>query len=111
MFCKSVIMCPEGDGGAKSSENSNWGNEDTLQDHFDRHGSDFDSKTPQEYAQQANKFYKNRSQYQVKVDKNGVTRVYDPKTNTFGSYNADGSTKTFYKPTGGQNYFNNQPGN
>ena len=33
----------------------------------------------------------------TKVDDNGVTRVYDPRTNTFGAYNADGTTRTFYK--------------
>jgi hypothetical protein len=27
-----------------------------------------------------------------------VIRVYDPETNTFASYNMDGSTKTFFKP-------------
>lgn len=53
---------------------------------------------------------KNRSNYQVKVDSNGVTMVYDSSTNTFGSYNPDGTTKTFFKPTGGQSYFDNQPG-
>lgn len=53
---------------------------------------------------------KNRSNYQVKVDSKGVTRVYDSSTNTFGSYNPDGTTKTFFKPTGGQSWFDNQPG-
>ena len=52
----------------------------------------------------------NRDNYQVKVDEEGTIRVYDPKTNTFGSYNPDGSTKTYFKPTGGQNYFDKQPG-
>ncbi len=27
------------------------------------------------------------------------TAIYDPESNTFGSYNADGSTRTFFKPT------------
>jgi len=36
--------------------------------------------------------------------------VYDESTNTFGSYNSDGSTKTFYKPTDGVEYWNRQPG-
>jgi pyocin large subunit-like protein len=41
-------------------------------------------------------------------------RVYDSKTNTFGSYNPDGSTKTFFKPDPirypGTSYFDKQPG-
>ena len=34
----------------------------------------------------------------TKVDSTGVIRVYDKKTNTFASYNKDGTTRTFYKP-------------
>ena len=33
-------------------------------------------------------------------------RVYDPATNFFGAYGADGSVKTFFKP-GNPNYWNN----
>lgn len=89
---------------------SKWGNPDTLQDHFDRHGSDFGAKSSKQYASKANDFYNSRSKYEIKVDKNGAVRVYDPNTNTFGAYNADGTTRTFYKPTGGQAYFDRQPG-
>jgi pyocin large subunit-like protein len=45
------------------------------------------------------------------VDSNGNVRVYDPNTNTFGSYNSDGSTKTYFKPSRGIDYWNGQPGN
>lgn len=64
-----------------------------------------------DYAQRANSFYNNRSHYRVKTDSDGTIRVFDPVTNTFGSYNANGSTRTFYKPTGGLAYWNRQPGN
>lgn len=46
----------------------------------------------------------------MKVDEDGVIRVYDPKTNRFGSYNKDGTTKTYFKPTRQQAYFDGQPG-
>lgn len=36
--------------------------------------------------------------------------VYDSTTNTFGLYNAGVTTKTFFKPTGGLNYFDRQAG-
>lgn len=39
-----------------------------------------------------------------------MTRVYDPKTNTFGAYNPDGATRTFFKPSAEADYFNRQPG-
>ena len=56
----------------------------------------------------AHEFYLNKGQYQVKVDKEGITRVYDAARNLFGSYNPDGTTRTYLAPTGGQAYFDNQ---
>jgi len=92
------------------ANNYGWGDKNTLDDHYQRHGSDFNCSNKNDYAKKANDFYNNRSQYQIKTDSNGVTRVYDSSTNTFGSYNPDGTTKTFFKPRAGQSYFNNQPG-
>ena len=50
----------------------------------------------------------NKGQCQVKVDEKGITRVYDAARNLFGSYNPDGTTKTYFAPTGGQAYFDKQ---
>ena len=50
----------------------------------------------------------NKGQCQVRVDKEGHTRVYDAALNLFGSYNPDGTTRTYLAPTGGQAYFDNQ---
>ncbi len=49
-------------------------------------------------ARLANDFYTSRSRYFVKTDAKGVVRVYDRPTNTFGAFNPDGSTRTFFKP-------------
>jgi len=92
---------------------SSWGNSQTLQDHFDRHGADFKATDPADYAAKAHAFYlesKTDKNIQVKVDQAGVRRIYDPRTNSFGAYNADGTTKTYFKPTNGQAYFDSQPG-
>jgi len=35
----------------------------------------------------------------TKIDGKGVIRVYDPETNTFGAFNPDGTTRTFFKPS------------
>ena len=55
----------------------------------------------------------------TKIDPtDGTIRVYDPETNTFGSYNADGTTRTLYKPDPGRHgydstwqYWDDQQGN
>ena len=78
----------------------NWGNPNTLDDHFARHGADFGATSAEDYAQKASDFLQQSQEDNLptKIDSNGVTRVYDPASNTFGSYNADGTTKTFYSP-------------
>jgi hypothetical protein len=97
-------------GEAARAGDETWGNKSTLRDHFERHGADFGAQNPQEYAEKAHALYVNRGNYQVKIDAEGTIRIYDPVTNAFGSYNADGTTKTFFKPSAGQSYFNRQPG-
>lgn len=86
-----------------------WGNPDTLDRHVRDHGKDFGVNTADEYTKRANEFYKRGQAEKLPtvIDKNGVTRIYEPKTNTFGAYNPDGTTRTFYKPTP-KNYFEGQ---
>ena len=88
-----------------------WGNPETLQDHFKRHGADFDATDPEDYARQAHAFYLDRERHQVKTDTDGAVRVYDAATNAFGAYRADGAARTYFKPDNGQAYFDRQPGN
>src|SRR5579859_4894322 len=94
------------------STSESWGKPGTLADHYRRHGADFEAVGEDDYAAQASSFLQ-RSQAQrfpTKIDEDGVIRVYDPATNTFGSFNSDGTTRTFYKPSGGLAYWNKQPG-
>ena len=91
---------------------STWGKPKTLADHFARHGTDFGVRTADDYAEMASGFLR-RSQAErlpTKIDPQGVIRVYDPKTNTFGAFNPNGTTRTFYKPTRGEAYWADQPG-
>ena len=90
---------------------STWGNFGSLQDHFDRHGADFAAKSPEDYAAQAWRFRQRARAggLLVKVDGDGVQRVFDPATGAFAAYNRDGTTKTFFKP-GSRDYFTRQPG-
>jgi hypothetical protein len=87
--------------GARHVSAAGWGDPGTLADHFDRHGADFGSTSAEDYSRQASEFLERgvRDQLPAKVDpRTGVIRIYEPSTNTFGAYNANGTTRTFYKP-------------
>jgi hypothetical protein len=88
-----------------------WGNLASLRDHFERHGPDFKSKDQDEYARQAWEFLQRAKAegLPTKVDEEGVTRVFDPKTRAFAAYNRDGTTKTYFRPNS-RDYFERQPG-
>ncbi len=88
-----------------------WGRPETLPDHFARHGSDFHARDAEDYAAQATAFLQRAKAIGLpaKRDRDGSLRVYDRATDTFGAYNGDGTTKTFFKP-GSPSYFERQPG-
>ena len=77
-----------------------WGNVKTLAKHFADHGRDFGARSASDYARLASDFLRQgmKNRLPTKIAKDGTIRVYDPKTNTFGAYNADGTAKTFFKP-------------
>jgi pyocin large subunit-like protein len=88
-----------------------WGNPATLTKHFDDHADDFGFESSAEYVSGAQNFLV-RSQVDdlpTKIDANGIIRVYEPSTNTFGAYNPDGSIRTLFKPTS-PTYWVRQPG-
>ena len=88
-----------------------WGNLASLQDHFDRHGADFNAKNPEDYARLAWEFLQRAKAtgLPAKLENDGVLRVYDPQTRAFAAYNKDGTTKTFFKANS-RDYFERQPG-
>lgn len=88
-----------------------WGHLPSLPDHFERHGRDFNAKNADDYARMAWEF-RQRAKTEAlptKVDSEGITRIYDPKSGAFAAYNRDGTTKTFFK-SGSRDYFDRQPG-
>lgn len=89
-----------------------WGRPETLTRHFVDHGPDFGAATEGEYAQMASEFLQRglREGLPTKIDANGVIRIYDPATNTFGAYKANGTTATFFKPATNWSYWLSQPG-
>lgn len=89
-----------------------WNRWDTLQDHFDRHGPDFGSKTPETYADEAHRFLLKgiREGLPAKYDDSSDTlRIFDPKTRAFAAYTRKGKTRTYFRPNS-PSYFERQPG-
>jgi RHS repeat-associated protein len=97
--------------GAKFRNPNYWGRQDTLDRHFRDHGKDFGSKNPAQYAEQTREFFRQSqmNRWPTKIDKDGIIRCYDPKTNTFGAYNPDGTSRTMFKPNS-PTYWDRQPG-
>jgi hypothetical protein len=94
------------------SARQTWSHLDSLQDHFDRHGRDFDSQSPDDYAAQAWRFLQRARAESLPMkldDTEGTLRVFDPATRTFAAYNKRGMTKTFFKPDN-PTYWQHQPG-
>ena len=89
-----------------------WGNIESLQDHFDRHGHDFASRSPDDYAAQAWRFLQRACAENLPMkldDTDDTLRVFDPKTRAFAAYNGAGRAKTFFKPESAT-YWQRQPG-
>lgn len=79
-------------------------------EYYDEHAYGVGCFGLDDYVNSANQMYQNMEYYQYKIDDNGVIRVYDPINNIFGSYNPDGTTRTYFSPSDGQLYFDSQPG-
>jgi hypothetical protein len=92
------------------AKSTRWGRPETLIDHYRRHGADFEAKSAREYARMAHDFYvkAQEEKFPKKIASDGTIRIYDRKTNTFGAYNPDGTTKTFFKPKNGEKYWKRQ---
>jgi pyocin large subunit-like protein len=84
----------------------------TLQDHYERHGADFASKSADDYAAQAWHFLQRakREALPMKEDEtDGTIRVWDPKTRSFAAYTERGRTRTYFRPNN-SSYWDRQPG-
>lgn len=89
-----------------------WANLATLEDHFERHGRDFSSKSAADYAAEAWLFLQRARAENLPMkldDTDGTLRIFDPKTGAFAAYNGEGRTKTYFKP-GNPGYWQRQPG-
>lgn len=84
-------------------------NENLLDDHFSKHGSEFGDISKSEYVNRANDLINsNGPDILTKTRANGDMLVYNKATNEFAIKSGDGFIRTFFRPTGGLDYFNRQ---
>jgi hypothetical protein len=97
-----------------------WANPGKLHDHAwdgptrpngPPHAPDFGASSKQEYAKLAYQFLADAkaSGYDLRLQ-GSTLRIYDPATNSFGSYGLNGTVKTFFKPGQHGAYWTTQPG-
>jgi len=96
-----------------------WASPTKYKEHYLDHASEFGARSADEYTDLARDFLQRAQSDKLptKIDKDGIVRVYDEAANTLGSYNPDGTIRTFFKPdpaVHGQgtnlDYWNNQQG-
>ena len=86
--------------------------QDKLDEHYEKHvvqQKEFGTITKDEYLALAQQLVGNPgSSVLTKKDSEGNTLFYDPDTNEFAVLSSDGYIRTFFKPSGGQSYYDRQ---
>ena len=83
-------------------------NEKYLNQHFAKHGAEFSYANAQEYAQGASAVINNRNSLHKEEADDGDYVYYLESTNEFVVLSTDGYIRTYFKPSGGIDYYNRQ---
>jgi hypothetical protein len=81
-----------------------------LDEHYDKHGSEFGRITKQDYLRQAQLLRDAEVGGPVlqTVRSDGVTTRFDRQTGAFVAFNRNGTIRTFFKPNDGERYYRRQ---
>ena len=81
-----------------------------MEDHFEKHGSEFGRITIDEYVAKAQALRDAPVGGTIveRVRGDGFVTRFDRKTGAFGAYNADRTIRTFFRPDDGEAYFKRQ---
>ena len=81
-----------------------------LEEHYEKHGREFDSLSPAEYLRAAQTLRAAVAGGDILEAKrsDGVTTRFDRKTGAFLAFNEDFTIRTFFKPNDGERYFKRQ---
>lgn len=83
-------------------------NDTLLEDHFKKHGSEFNYKTKEEYLKGAIDIVNSSSSKQKTEEEDGDKIYYSEEKNEIVFVSKDGYIRTYFKPSDGINYFNRQ---
>jgi filamentous hemagglutinin len=109
---KQSLAAEEAAGNPGVTRNGQFADTSKLEDHANRHGSDFGASTAAEYEQQANTFTNGPLGHGVleKTRPNGDIIRYNDVTGEFGIAQPDGTIRTYYLPRTPLNNNLNPPG-
>ena len=98
------------DSAVQARANVGFVNERRLDEHFDKHGSEFGRITKQDYLRQAQLLRDAQVGGPVlqTVRSDGVTTRFDRQTGAFVAFNPNGTIRTFFKPNDGERYYRRQ---
>ncbi len=82
--------------------------EEYLEDHFKKHGAEFEYKTAEEYEAGANRVINTEGVLHKIEKEDGDDVYYLEETNEFVIVSTDGYIRTYFKPTDGIDYYNRQ---
>ena len=86
------------------------GSQRSLEEHFQKHGGEFQARTAQEYlahAQALRDAALSASVLELVRDDGVITR-FDRKSGTFVAFDANGRIRTCFRPENGEDYFRRQ---
>lgn len=83
-------------------------NEEFLQEHFEKHGDEFDYATAEEYQEGASRVINDSDSLHKLEKEDGDDVYYLESTNEFVIVSKDGYIRTYFKPSDGREYFDRQ---
>lgn len=81
-------------------------NDKLLSQHFEKHGSEFSYETKEEYEAGASAVVNNPDSLSKTEAEDGDLIYYLEETNEFVVVSTDGYIRTYFKPSGGIDYYN-----
>ncbi len=79
-----------------------------LEQHFEKHGEEFDYETKEEYLAGANRVIQSPDALHKIEAEDGDDIYYIEKTNEFVVVSTDGYIRTYFRPSAGIDYYNRQ---